>query len=113
MQTDSRDRLTVPGDQEECVDSGMNWDIGAAALGSQKKLRPKGEGCSERGTAPPSRTSSASAEAPQSLWAALNSLGIQVILGDLQNRVGPTSEGKQIKNVTTGDSGWVSSEGLI
>lgn len=73
MQTDSRDRLTVPGDQEECVDSGMNWDIGAAALGSQKKLRPKGEGCSERGTAPAPRTSSASAEAPQSHWAALNS----------------------------------------
>lgn len=50
MQTGNGDRLTFTGDQEECVDSGMNWDIGFASLGGQKKLskvtfelRPKGE----------------------------------------------------------------------
>lgn len=119
MQTGNRDRLTFTEDQEECVDSSMNWNIGAAVLGGQKnlsevtfELRPKAE--EHSGKRPPG-TSSVSAEAPKphaACWqlhrghrATLCSPGIQVTLEGPQNRVGPTSEGKQIKNVTTGEVG--------
>lgn len=58
VQTGNRDRLTFTDDQEECVDSGVNWDIGAAVLGGQKNLskvtfepRPKGE--KHSGKSPP------------------------------------------------------------